>query len=235
MQEAFNDLNLVSNSTKTKVMWSGTKQLNNKDIITPDGAIIEVVSSYKYLRIWLDSSLTCTTHITNLQKKVKSRLSFCIEIDLCLPRQPRNILFKLLLCPCSIMVMLYIEIQVKVFWITNAPYRTHHCELYSLLNWTSLCIRRETHWYIFTYKVLLGLLPKYLHKLLKPHSNTYTTRSSNYISLAIPRKKTTYGRSAFEFAAPNDWNMLTKVIEIRAKYSSMCIKIFTSECFDLDL
>ncbi len=61
--------------------------------------------------------------------------------------------------------------------ITNAPYRTHHCELYSLLNWTSLHTRRETHWYIFIYKVLLGLLPEYLQKLLKPHSNTYTTRS----------------------------------------------------------
>ncbi len=71
IQEAFNDLNLVLNSTKTKVMWFGKKQQNNKDIITPDGAIIEVVSSYKYLRIWLDISLTFTTHITN-QKKVKS-------------------------------------------------------------------------------------------------------------------------------------------------------------------
>lgn len=36
--------------------------------------------------------------------------------------------------------------------ITNAP-RTHYCELYSLLNWTSLHIRREIHWYIFIYKV----------------------------------------------------------------------------------
>lgn len=34
--------------------------------------------------------------------------------------------------------------------------------------------------------------------------STYTTRSSNPILLIIPRKKTIYGRSAFEFAAPND-------------------------------
>ncbi len=52
---------------------------NNKYIITLDGAKIEVVSSYKYLRIWLDSSLTFTKHITNLQKKVKSRLSFLFQ------------------------------------------------------------------------------------------------------------------------------------------------------------
>lgn len=46
--------------------------------------------------------------------------------------------------------------------ITNAPYSIHR-ELYSLLNWTSLHTRREIHWYIFIYKVLLGLLPKYLY------------------------------------------------------------------------
>ncbi len=63
----------------SKVMWFGKKQQHNKDIITLDGAIIEVVSSYKYLRIWLDSSLTFTTHITILQKKVKSILSFFIR------------------------------------------------------------------------------------------------------------------------------------------------------------
>ncbi len=32
-------------------------------------------------------------------------------------------------------------------------------------------------------------------RLLKPPFNIYTTRSSNYISLAIPRKKTTYSCS----------------------------------------
>ncbi len=60
--------------------------------------------------------------------------------------------------------------------ITNAPYRTHHCELYSLLNWTSLHIDGKlTGIFLFT---KFGLLPEYLQKLLKPHSNTYTTRSS---------------------------------------------------------
>ncbi|KAJ4929900.1 hypothetical protein JOQ06_018920, partial [Pogonophryne albipinna] len=33
---------------------------------------------------------------------------------------------------------------------TNAPYRTHHCDLYSLANWPSLETRRNIHWLMFS-------------------------------------------------------------------------------------
>ena len=42
---------------------------------------------------------------------------------------------------------------------TNAPYRTHHCTLYSPVNWSSLYTRRKTHWLMLIYKTLLGLTP----------------------------------------------------------------------------
>ncbi len=57
--------------------------------------------------------------------------------------------------------------------------------------------------------MVFEVLPEYLQKLLQLHIKTHTARS-NYISLNIPRKKTTYGHYAFEFAAPNDWNVLQK-------------------------
>ncbi len=92
--------------------------------------------------------------------------------------------------------MTYIHVE---FWmnISNISYRfsvftsfkkTQHCELYSLLNWTSLHIRRETHWYIFIYKVLRGLLPEYLQKLLKPHSHIQLDRQIIFPWLFLERK-----------------------------------------------
>jgi hypothetical protein len=42
---------------------------------------------------------------------------------------------------------------------TNAPYRTHHCSLYSSVNWSSLYTHRKTHWLMLIYKTLLGLTP----------------------------------------------------------------------------
>jgi hypothetical protein len=31
-------------------------------------------------------------------------------------------------------------------FVTKAPYTTHHCDLYALVGWSSLHIRRQTHW-----------------------------------------------------------------------------------------
>ncbi len=59
--------------------------------------------------------------------------------------------------------------------------------------------RWEIHWIMFIYKVLLRLLSEYLQTLLKLHLKTHATRSSNYISLIIPRIKTTYGRPLLNF------------------------------------
>ena len=42
---------------------------------------------------------------------------------------------------------------------TNAPYRTHHCELYALANLPSLETRHNIHWLMVIYKTLLGLTP----------------------------------------------------------------------------
>ena len=35
---------------------------------------------------------------------------------------------------------------------TNAPYRTHHCTLYSSVSWSSLYTWRKTHWLMLIYK-----------------------------------------------------------------------------------
>ena len=42
---------------------------------------------------------------------------------------------------------------------------THHCTLYSSVNWSSLCTRRKTHWLMLIYKTLLGLTPPPLSEI----------------------------------------------------------------------
>ena len=43
-----------------------------------------------------------------------------------------------------------------ICFVTKAPYTTHHCDLYALIGWSSLHIRRQTHWLQVIYKSLLG-------------------------------------------------------------------------------
>ena len=45
-------------------------------ITTSEGLELEVVTSYKYLWVWIDGTLAFSQHISKLQAKVKSRLGF---------------------------------------------------------------------------------------------------------------------------------------------------------------
>lgn len=124
VQQDFSSLNLLPNTTKTKVMWFGRKgliPLPSRNINTLDRTVLEQVTEYKYLGIWLDSTLSFSHHISKSQSRVKSKLGFFIQ---------------------------------------NAF--NFHCTLYFSVNWPSLHTRRNTHWFIFIYKTLLGLSPLYL-------------------------------------------------------------------------
>jgi hypothetical protein len=59
-------------------MWFGKKNapLPTGVITTSEGLELEVVTSYKYLGVWLDGTLSFSQHISKLQDTVKSRLGF---------------------------------------------------------------------------------------------------------------------------------------------------------------
>jgi hypothetical protein len=78
VQQAFSTLNLVLNTSKTKVMWFGKKNapLPTGVITTSEGLELEVVTSYKYLGVWMDGALSFSQHISKLQAKDKSKLGF---------------------------------------------------------------------------------------------------------------------------------------------------------------
>ena len=78
VQQAFSALNFVLNTSKTKVIWFGKKNapLPTGVITTSEGLDFELVTSYKYLGVCLDGTLSFSQHISKLQAKVKSRLGF---------------------------------------------------------------------------------------------------------------------------------------------------------------
>ena len=63
--QAFSTLNLVLNTSKTKVMWFGKKTapLPTGVITTSEDLEFEVVTSCKYLGVWLDGTLSFSAHI----------------------------------------------------------------------------------------------------------------------------------------------------------------------------
>ncbi len=99
----------------------------------------EVVSLHKYPGIWLDSSLT----FTNRQNKVKSRLSFLFLNRSMFTTSAKKYFIETTVLPLfdygdviyinarkGVLEQLDILYHAAIRLITNAPYRTHHCELY---------------------------------------------------------------------------------------------------------
>lgn len=102
-------------------------------------------------------------------------------------------------------------------FVTNAPYSTHHCNLYALVGWPSLHIRRQIHWYCFIYKTLLGKTPFYLRSLSTIATPSINLRSRRFISLAATKARTSFGRLSFQFSACNDWkNELQKSLKLES-------------------
>ena len=78
----------------------------------------------------------------------------------------------------------------------------------------SLSIRRYTHWMIFIYKTLLGLVPTYLCTLFRRTGSRYALRSNDFLHYFAPRVRTEKGKKAFSFSAPSDWNALQSELKL---------------------
>ncbi|KAJ8343940.1 hypothetical protein SKAU_G00312690 [Synaphobranchus kaupii] len=203
IQQAFSSLHLMLNTSKTKVMWFGKKSsvpISPPHIRTLSGMTLEQVSEYKYLGIWLDNTLSFFHHINKFQAKVKSKIGFLYRMRSSFTLSDRLTLVKMTILPMldygdtifrsackTTLQKLDVLYHSAIRFATNAPFRTHHCTLYSSVNWPSLHTRREIHWYMLIYKTLLGLSPPYLCSLLQFAPAAYNTRSANLILLKIPK------------------------------------------------
>ena len=87
-------------------------------------------------------------------------------------------------------------------FITNCGFLTHHCTLYSIVNWTALSTRWLGHWYIFIYKSILRKTPDYLSSLLILKDGTLNLRSLDFVQFVIPKVRTELGKKSFRFSAP---------------------------------
>ena len=124
-------------------------------ITTSGGLELEVVISYKYLGVWLDSTLS-SQHISKPQAKVKSRLGFLYRNLSSFTPAANLTLIQMTILPMldyedviyrsagkGALEQLDVLYHSAIRFATNAPYRIHHCTLHSSVNWSSLYTRRQ--------------------------------------------------------------------------------------------
>jgi hypothetical protein len=109
-------------------------------ITTIEGLDLEVVTSYKYLGVWLDGTLSFSQHISKLQAKVKSRLGFLYRNRSSFIPAAKLTLFQMTILPMldyrdiiyrsagkGALKWLDVLYHSAIRFATNAPYRRHHC------------------------------------------------------------------------------------------------------------
>ena len=154
-------LKLILNADKTKRLLltnSRSRPQNIPTVVMLEGGEIEIVSSYEYLGILIDDSLTFKPHVLNLVKKLRLKLGFYFRNKLCFSFNVKKQLFA----ATFLSVLDYGDLLYMTL--------THHCELHSRVGWPALTTRRLCHWYTFIYKVILGLVPLSLCVLMKHKS-----------------------------------------------------------------
>lgn len=200
-------------------------------------SVLEFVESYKYLGLWLDPSLSFSTHIHKLQATVKARLAFLFRNKASFTRAAKHTLVKMTVLPAldygdiiykmaskAALHKLDVVHHSAIRFATDAPFETHHCDLYKMVDWTSLDTRRLHHWHHFIYKTILGKTPSYLSSLLHSRHSSYSTRSCELIKLTAPNSNSAFGEKSFHFAAANDWNNLQSSFKLIALISQTAFK-----------
>ena len=143
----------------SNIDWSTFK------ITTLKGSDIAIVNEYKHLGIWLDDKCTFKQHVNKRTCKLRQKRGSLYRNKVCLPKHTRKKIIEATLLPVlDYGDVLYRDAPVTTLksldsvyhaalrFITGDPYNTHHCILYEKVGWSSLSVRRETHWLLFIYK-----------------------------------------------------------------------------------
>lgn len=151
-----------------------------------------ILRGLPHLGIWLDDKLIFGMHIDSLLKKLRPFLFSLIKnvfLLLLLILTATNSTMYLLIsiglwwCICAFKYFekLYVVYHVALWFVTGASVHTHHCNLYDMTQWTSLCLWRKNHMLIFILKALLGKLPQYISSLLTYCTRVYNTSSTEIV------------------------------------------------------
>ena len=120
-------------------------------------------------------------------------------------------------------------------FVTNSPFRTHHCTLYAAVGWSSLTARRLQHWYNFIYKAILGDLPSYISSKFKLVRNGLNLRSNAWLRCEVPSFSSEGGKKCLSFFGPWSWNDLQTRLKLAAliplrSFKRITLNIFTNNC-----
>ncbi len=98
----FKDNRLHFKVKKTKWSWLGTYQKINKAVditMNAGNALLEQVSEYKYIGIWIDKNMNWNHHIDKMFSKLSRRLGILCKLKFNLPKETFYMLYNSIFLP----------------------------------------------------------------------------------------------------------------------------------------
>ena len=215
---------LSLNVGKTKFMMVGSR---NRLSMVPEisvslnGELIDNVTVFKYLGMLLDNHLQFHPHIDKLVDKTSSKLSLLYKTRWLFDQNTALMLYKALITPHfnfgSVVYEVAPQNQLqRLQIIQNAAARLilledPKCPVYQLheaLKLDTLATRRSKAMVKLTYNCIHDKQPDYLCEQLKSldYGGRHTRATDSGI-LSVPRTSTQYGRHAYSFRGPMQWNV----------------------------
>ncbi len=229
-----NKLSLNVAKSKSMVFSLRTHDSNSLNI-TVCGQVLEEVTQYKYLGIFLDKKLNFDFHIESICSGAKKKLALLGRTRKFVTKESSLLLYKTLLLPVlDYGDVLYgtasIASLAKVQRIQNsacrivlfADKRTHIVDLHRELNLLELHMRRKFHLDTLVFKCMHNLAPRYLCNLLESLNQItdVQTRALTQGNLKVPRTRTKTAEKSFSVRGPASWNSLSLILkECESLYS----------------
>jgi hypothetical protein len=235
---------LKLNNDKTEVMLLGTKQQLSKISLSTFPIMdvdVPVTKEVRNLGVLMDSNMSLSSHVSTLTKAAYYHLRNIGQIrkflDTSSAEKAVHAFVTSRLDCCNALLYGTTKANLgKLQKVQNAAARLilnrrkfdSATPLLRQLHWLPVQSRIKYKLLLLTFKCVHGLAPSYLSEQISTRSCVRTTRSSNTISLMVPRTSMkSAGDRAFAAAAPHLWNALPADIRSTTKLESFKSRLKT--------
>ena len=213
-------------------------EIDNSHEVKIGNEIINRVNSIKYLAVVIDEKLTLKEQTAICTKKAASKTNLLYRISKRLTFSTKKIIYNTIVLPnlqyCSTIYFTCNQEEIEKMQkiqnramrlILNCEYRTHREWMLKTLNWLSIDQMIKFNVLIYIYKMINGLLPKYLgdNLIFTRDAHTRNTRQRTNNELRLPNFKYETTKKNMFYYGIKMYNELP--IQIRQKPSLNTFKI----------
>ena len=205
---------------------------------------LDMVTEYKYLGFWLDSTLSFQYHIDKIVKKASQRMCLIKQSYKFLGKDTSLILYKSLVLPAidygdllyhhaSNRALASLQVVQNKFArvLLKCDSYTPSAFMHNELKLMKLDRRRHYHMSVFVYKAVKGLITENIcSKIQLPYDDRgWVTRAQTRGDLLVPPVLLKVTESAFSYVAPKLWNSLPlalRTAETNDDFKSLYFEFF---------